>query len=118
MLKKIQEPKQWAGEARRIVFADARFDLFVWLDAEGNVDRFQLGYDKPGPIRVFEWLNGQLFHHRVDNGEGTMTRIDMMGLLVPDDSGRPVETADEVARSGVDSDGWIVDQVVALLRRG
>jgi hypothetical protein len=118
VLKRVRDPKQWDDEGDRIVFIDSHFDLFVWLDADGKVSRFQLGYGKPGPIKVFEWLKGRLFHYCVDNAEGETTRVNMMGLSVPDNTGRPAQVAEELASAGVEGDSWIVETVIATLRRG
>jgi hypothetical protein len=117
MLKEVISPRQWPDESVRRVFVDGYFDLFVWYAADGTISRCQLGYDKMGMPRVFEWLGGTLYHYRVDSGqEHSYTRVNMTAVLVPDPRGNPAEVAATLDAAGIQSQPAILEFVLAGLR--
>jgi len=84
MLFEIKNPRQIEGEGRRRWFADSYFDLIVWYGRAGDLEGFQLCYDKGRDERALTWREDQGYaHERVDDGEVT-GRAKMTPVLVPD----------------------------------
>jgi hypothetical protein len=68
MLREISIARRTEGPYQKRWYEDEHGDLFVWLDCDDRVARFQLAYDKPGVERVVEWRRGRGFSHmRVDD---------------------------------------------------
>ena len=117
MLKEVTSPRQWPNESDRRVFIDPYFDLFVWTSLDGTISRFQLGYDKMGKPRAFEWLDGSLFHYQVDSGQDdSHTRVNMTAVLIADPSGDPAQVASALNEVGIESNPAVLEFVVARLR--
>jgi hypothetical protein len=103
VLKEVKTARQWPDEPARLVFMDADFDLFVWIDEAGNVGRFQVGYDKRGSHRAFEWVNGRLSHYRIDSGQDYgRTSFNRTPVLVADSTGLPGAVRDGLRDSGIE----------------
>ena len=70
MLREIENPRQIPGEGRRRWFRDDFFDLIIWYADSGDVEGFQLCYDRNGAERAFTWrTTGETEHSRIDDGE-------------------------------------------------
>lgn len=67
---------QHDGESTRRWFADANFDLFLWVEpGSGTVTAFQLCYDKKGRERALTWNKSGGFRHvQVDAGEASPSK--------------------------------------------
>jgi hypothetical protein len=64
MLREIRGIEQRNPQHKRRWFQDDYFDLFVWQDAAGDVQRFQLCYERDSRReRALEWLRGRGFQH-------------------------------------------------------
>jgi len=58
-------------------FQDDFFDLFVWTNTDGEVQQFQLCYDRLRHERVVAWSAQEgMTHHLVDSGETSPLRND------------------------------------------
>ena len=69
MLREVTAVSQRPGEPRRRWYSSARMDLFVWLDAAGQITGYQLTYDKPHKERALTWREKEGFSHTsVDDG--------------------------------------------------
>src|SRR5262245_23363161 len=69
MFREISIARKMEGSYQRRWYEDEDSDLFVWVDPQGKVARFQLAYDKPRAERVVEWRRGRGFSHmHVDDG--------------------------------------------------
>ena len=70
MLIEFQDVRQVEGEGPRRWFFDDYFDLIVWYKDNGEIDGFQLCYDKTGSERALTWnWNHGYRHHKIDDGE-------------------------------------------------
>jgi hypothetical protein len=64
MLREIRNVEQRNPLHRKSWFQDDYFDLFVWQDAAGDVQRFQLCYERDSRReRALEWQRGRGFQH-------------------------------------------------------
>jgi hypothetical protein len=64
MLREIRGVAQRHRSLVRRWFQDDYFDLIVWQDAGGEVERFQLSYARETPAeRLLEWRRGHGFQH-------------------------------------------------------
>ena len=65
-------------------FSDADFDLFVW-PLSGEIQSFQLSYDKKVYERIIVWSNKSGYsHHGVSTGEEGIMRHKESPILVTD----------------------------------
>jgi hypothetical protein len=90
---------------RRRWFHDEYFDLFVWQDEGGAVERFELCYGLGAAERALVWLGGERFFH--DGGPGDalelLQRFDRAGAELPPDVRREVRArVQEFAGRAVD----------------
>jgi hypothetical protein len=80
MLKELRSVKP-----QRRWFSDHRMDLILWYDGEGEIEGFQLCYDKLRRERALTWTrHGGFLHHRVDDGEKTPFSYKQTPILVED----------------------------------
>ncbi|MBI5597952.1 MAG: hypothetical protein HY928_17860 [Elusimicrobia bacterium] len=88
MLAELKTVSQPAGQpGTRRWFADEEMDLIVWYTPDGNLDGFQLCYDKGGNERALTWkAGGSVVHCAVDQGEDLPTD-NRTPIMAPD--GRP-----------------------------
>ena len=64
MLREIRGIEQRDPQRTKRWFQDEYFDLFVWHDRAGELQRFQLCYDRDTRReRALEWHNGRGFQH-------------------------------------------------------
>ena len=60
------------GERFRRWFQCAEMDLFVWRSAAGEIEKFQLAYDKLSFEKAITWSSNSGFEHNViDDGTST-----------------------------------------------
>ena len=87
MLREITALRSQPGRRRKRWFSDDAMDLFIWCDAEGRIEAFQLTLktgDGPGREHAVSWYAGTGFtHHVVDDGEQRPGRYKSTPLLVP-----------------------------------
>jgi hypothetical protein len=84
-LKESRRVRQIPGESRRRWFSSSEMDLAVWVDDRGEINGFELCYDKAKAERALRWKRGSGFlHERVDDGEGRPGRHKATPVLVPD----------------------------------
>lgn len=70
MLREIQNVTQIPGELTRRWFQDKNFDLIVWQQTAGQLQAFQLCYDRMRDERVLTWSIEKGFEHAgIDSGE-------------------------------------------------
>ena len=64
MLREIRSIEQRNPALARRWFQDEYFDLYVWQDGAGELQRFQLCYDRDSRReRALEWQRGRGFQH-------------------------------------------------------
>ncbi|MDQ1362753.1 MAG: hypothetical protein QG652_613 [Pseudomonadota bacterium] len=64
-------------------FSDPTHDLFVWLNAHGQITAFQFSYDKTGNEHLLSWSEAHGYSHdRIDDGETTPFQT-MTPIMVP-----------------------------------
>ena len=84
MLKEIAVSSEDNEPARRW-FTDHDTDLFVWLDEDESIVRFQLCYNKGQSEHALTWTRDQGFsHHAVDDGEEKVMKMKKSPILVQD----------------------------------
>jgi len=65
-------------------FSDQNNDLFVWLNAAGQVTAFQFSYDKAHNEHLLSWSEVYGYSHdRIDDGEDVHLQIKMSPIMVP-----------------------------------
>jgi len=65
-------------------FSDANHDLFVWLNADGQIMSFQFSYDKSLNEHLLGWSEVHGYsHNRIDDGEDVYLHIKMSPIMVP-----------------------------------
>lgn len=70
MLNEIKNVKQFEDEGPRRWFNDDYFDLIVWYSHEGEIEGFQLCYDKGHNERALTWRKTNGYSHDgIDDGE-------------------------------------------------
>jgi hypothetical protein len=70
VLREITTVRQDAPGLRRRWFQDDYFDLFLWLEPDGELTAFQLGYDRSRDEYLLAWHRDHGYRHcRVDSGE-------------------------------------------------
>lgn len=75
MLVEFERTRQVPGEGPRRWFSSPDMDLIVWYNTKGEIDGFQLCYDKLTVEHAYTWHNkGPVTHDTVDSGELPMTR--------------------------------------------
>ncbi len=88
-LREVQGVRQGPGETTKRWYSCPESDLFVWLTG-GEVQAFELCYDKPHDEHTVSWRRGGgLRHARVDDGEDD-----------PRHNRTPIEVADGVLDPG------------------
>ncbi len=66
-------------------FTDANTDLFVWVDDDGQIEKFQICYNKGKDEHALSWNREQGFsHHAVDDGEQKVMKMKKSPILVQD----------------------------------
>ena len=84
MLQEHLQGRRKEEESEKRYFSDEDFDLFVWLNS-GEIQNFQLSYDKKGYERIIVWSNETGYsHHGVSTGEGGIMRHKESPILVTD----------------------------------
>jgi len=84
MLTEVKDVRQIETEGPRRWFSDSYFDLILWYEENGDIEGFQLCYDKTEDERALTWRKeGGYSHERIDDGE-TPGRMKMTPVLVPD----------------------------------
>lgn len=67
MLREIKKVKQNKGERTRRWFTDDQWDLYLWLEDDGEYYGFQLCYAKGKAEHAFTWIRDQgSYHSKVD----------------------------------------------------
>lgn len=89
MLREISAVRQVPGTRLKQWFTDDVLDLFVWRDAQGHIEKFQLtckvGVEAGvGRERALTWSARDGFaQHRVDDGEQRPDRYKATPILIP-----------------------------------
>lgn len=84
MLKEIPVTSDDNEPAKRW-FTDHDTDLFVWLDGSGNINRFQICYNKGHNEHALTWVRNSGFtHHAVDDGEEKVMKMKKSPILIQD----------------------------------
>ena len=116
-LREIVPVRQIPGEAPRRWFTSEEFDLFVWCDAAGSVNAFQLCYDKPRSEHALVWKRGaRVAHFAVDDGEGRPFRHKGSPVLVANGHFAAARVADRLATAGGQVPRDILEFVLARVR--
>lgn len=69
MFREILDTIQKRDEPRRRWFSSLSMDLFVWLDDDDEITRYQLTYNKPHDEKALVWDREKGFAHLgVDDG--------------------------------------------------
>ncbi len=85
MLSEIKHVRQIQGEGYRRWFSDKFFDLIIWYNDYGEIEGFQLCYDKSENERAVTWHKDSGFAHTgVDDGEDKIRLYKMTPILVSD----------------------------------
>jgi hypothetical protein len=85
MLRSVSGIKKEKGSPRHLWFTDSYFDLFVWLDEEDQIMRFQLTYAKNRDEHSLTWKRESGYvHDRIDDGEERPGRYKGSPILVAD----------------------------------
>jgi hypothetical protein len=85
MLTEYNYPGEQEGDFTRRWFSDSYFDLFVWLDKQGTIDKFQLCYNKSLDEHALTWKHpSSYYHQKVDDGENRPGKSKSTPILVPD----------------------------------
>jgi hypothetical protein len=115
VMREIIGIRQEGGALRKRWFTDSRCDLFVWMDAQGRIVRFQLCYDKPAHEHVLDWREGVgVQHGRVDDGE-VGTWWDMTPIIVADGAFDAEAVVDVLRERAAGVPAAIVEFVAARL---
>ena len=84
MLKEIPVTSENDEPCKRW-FTDHETDLFVWLDNDNNIIKFQVCYNKGKNEHALTWVKEQGFsHHAVDDGEEKVMKMKKSPILVQD----------------------------------
>lgn len=84
-MHRVHDIRQDSPSQHKLWFNDGACDLFVWLDRDGQISRFQFCYGKPTDEHVAEWATNEGFRHmRVDDGEVGGLAHGMTPIFVPD----------------------------------
>jgi hypothetical protein len=85
MLEEYNYPGEREGNFTRRWFGDSYFDLFVWLDEQGSIDRFQLCYNKSLDEHALTWKHpSSYYHQKIDDGENRPGKSKSTPILLPD----------------------------------
>lgn len=85
MLNEIEGARQIPGEGFRRWFRDDELDLIVWYTDDGQIDGFQLCYDKLESERALTFRKPNSYqHHAIDSGEPVPGSPKMSPVLVAD----------------------------------
>ena len=85
MLAEFVDGERKDGELTRKWFGDSYFDLYVWLDENATVQKFQLCYDKAHNEHALTWTSPSTYYHQaVDDGENRPGKNKSSPILVPD----------------------------------
>lgn len=69
MFREVSQVKQINGESRRRWFSCDSMDLFVWINDDNEIERYQLTYNKPHNEKALTWHFKEGFLHlSVDDG--------------------------------------------------
>ena len=116
-LREIVQVRQISGEGPRRWFNSHEFDLFVWCDDSGNVNAFQLYYDKPRSEHALVWKRRiGSSHFAVDDGEGRPFRHKGSPILVTDGQFDVTRVADRLASARGHVPQGILDFVLTQMR--
>lgn len=84
MLKEITTSSE-QDEPDKRWFTDHDTDLFVWLDKDEQIIKFQICYNKGKNEHALTWQIDQGFaHHAVDDGEEKVMKMKKSPILVQD----------------------------------
>jgi hypothetical protein len=85
MLEEYNRPGEPEGDFMKRWFSDSYFDLFVWFDQQGIIDRFQLCYGKSQDEHALTWKRPSTYYHQqVDDGENKPGKSKSTPILLPD----------------------------------
>ncbi len=85
MLREINTHRSKDNELSRRWFTDDMMDLFVWINEEGVISKFQLSYDNNYSKHALTWGERSGFqHNKIDDGEGRAGKHKSTPILVPD----------------------------------
>ncbi|NKB32890.1 MAG: hypothetical protein GKR91_07310 [Pseudomonadales bacterium] len=85
MLREIKSQKNNEGDLRKRWFNAESMDLIVWLYSVGNLQKFQLCYDKIHNEHALTWIESKGFiHDSIDDGESIPGGHKSTPILVPD----------------------------------
>jgi hypothetical protein len=118
MLHEAPNVRQVPKEGRRRWFTDPTADLIVWYDKAGNIDGFQLCYDKGVHERALTWRRGFGYcHEKVDDGESEFWGMKMTPILVPDGAFNSADIAARFRRESAEIDPDIAKLVLDVISR-
>lgn len=86
MLKEIKFVKQNPGEKNRRWFTDDYWDLYIWMEENGDPAGFQLCYNKLDGEHALTWFRDKAsYHSEVDNSSHDSQAGNLESpLIVPD----------------------------------
>ena len=85
MMKETTDIRQIKGDPRRRWFSSDYFDLIVWYSEEGQINGFQLCYDKYRNERALTWKARIGYsHNRIDDGEKHLGIYKATPILIAD----------------------------------
>ncbi|HNV69806.1 MAG TPA: hypothetical protein PKO06_08925 [Candidatus Ozemobacteraceae bacterium] len=101
------------GGLTRRSFSNDYFDLFIWLDDQGQLREFQLCYEKMGNEHVITWSHeGTLSHRKVDGGK---QQRKMSSIFVPDGAFPRTLVCQRFAQNSSQLDPHLVAQIIEKL---
>jgi hypothetical protein len=85
MIKEAINVRQIKGDLKRRWFSSDYFDLIVWYSEEGQINGFQLCYDKDRNERAITWKTSIGYsHNRIDDGENHLGVYKATPILIAD----------------------------------
>lgn len=116
MIREIRRVKQIRGEAKRRWFTDDYWDLYVWMDKQGNLIGFQLCYGKPDNEHALTMFDGKKpVHTRVSTSKPNGLHNNMTPILVADGHFDSDTVRERFIRDGSELDEVVRDYVTERL---
>lgn len=85
MLREIRTTNNTDQDLSKRWFNDESMDLIVWIDGNGQFEKFQLCYDKNINEHALTWVRSKGFiHNVVDDGESDPGAYKRTPILAPD----------------------------------
>ena len=117
MLSEITAARKDGSNASRRWFQDDYFDLFVWTDAKGEINSFQLAYSRTHNEHVLSWKNDQGYQHaRIDERRTDDPVLRGTEFMVPSGTFPSYSVAPRFERAAAELDASIRDFVLTKLR--